>query len=313
MKKVLLYVTAGLVLMIVLSEFLNWIRVPFIMSLVYGTAALGVGVLLRAGQVSFGHAMYVMISGYTVAFLSQAFPELDGIILVIIATLFSLVIGMIFALFLVRYRSIFFGMLNLAISMVIYTVATKAYQVTGGSDGMQIARPSLFGFDMTRDAYETSLLLIMAFLVFGLVYAVQKFFLSAGGEAMASIKTNEDRLEYLGISAQKLLWKGYTISAGLCGLAGAFYGLTQGLVAPEMGYWLKSGELVFISILGGSGHAVGAFIAALVFEFVQMFATIVIGGAWQLVLGTALIAIIYFLPGGLTSLFGKKPIPQEAR
>lgn len=306
---------AGIVFLAVLglSVAFPWMRVPLIMALVYGTAALGVVVLLRAGQISFGHAMYMLISGYTVAFLSQAFPGMDGIILVLAGTGVSLVIGMVLGLFLVRYRGIFFGMLNLAISMVIFTIVTKFYGLTGGSDGMRVPRPSLFGADMDRAGYEATLLIILLVLAVVLVFSVQQFFRSSAGEAMASIKTNEDRLEYLGVSAKKLLWQGYALSAGLCGLAGAFYGLSQGLVTPEAGYWLKSGELVFISILGGSAHAIGVFVAALLFEFVKMYASILVGGSWQLVLGVTLIAIIYFLPDGLTSLLRKKRQAAEVR
>lgn len=306
---------AGIVFLAVLglSVAFPWMRVPLIMALVYGTAALGVVVLLRAGQISFGHAMYMLISGYTVAFLSEAFPGTDGIVLVLAGTGVSLVTGMVLGLFLVRYRGIFFGMLNLAISMVIFTIVTKFYGMTGGSDGMRVPRPSLFGADMDRAGYEATLLIILLILAVVLVFSVQQFFRSSAGEAMASIKTNEDRLEYLGVSAKKLLWQGYAVSAGLGGLAGAFYGLSQGLVTPEAGYWLKSGELVFISILGGSAHAIGVFVAALLFEFVKMYASILVGGSWQLVLGVTLIAIIYFLPDGLTSLLRKKRQTAEVR
>jgi len=233
-------------------------------------------------------------------------------VLVLLGTVVSTVFGMLLALFLVRYRGIFFGMLNLAISMVLFTVATKLYSLTGGSDGLQVPRPLLLGMELSRGGYEELLLGILLTAAVLLVFGVQTYFRSAAGEAMASIKSNEDRLEYLGLSAKRLMWKGYSLSAALCGLSGGFYALAQGLVAPEMGYWLKSGELVFISILGGSVHAVGAFIAALLFQFVKVYASILISGSWQLVLGVTLIAIIYFLPAGLTSLFGQKNKTKDA-
>lgn len=306
MNKNTLYIVIGALGLFALSSYQDWLRVPFIMGMIYGIAALGVVVLLRAGQVSFGHAMYIMVSAYAVGLISREFPQVDGVVLVVLGTMVSLVFGMILALFLVRYRGIFFGMLNLAISMVLFTVVSKLYGLTGGTDGMQIARPSLLGMDLGRNHYEFVLLGTLLTLGVVLIIATQKYFKSSAGEAMAAIKTNEDRLEYLGVSAKKLMWQGYAISAGLCGLSGAFYGLSQGIVAPEMGYWLKSGELVFISILGGSVHAIGAFIAALMFEFVKMYASSIMGGSWQLILGVTLIAIIYFIPEGLTSLFSKK-------
>ena len=303
MNKHTIYLLIAAVALFTLSMLMDWLRIPFIMAMVYGIAALGVVVLLRAGQVSFGHAMYIMVSAYTLGFAAKSFPQVDGVFLILLGTAVSLVFGMILALFLVRYRGIFFGMLNLAISMVLFTVVSKLYGLTGGTDGMQIPRPPMLGFDLNRSEYETLLLAMLLTIGVMSILAIQKYFRSSAGMAMASIKTNEDRLEYLGISAKKLMWQGYTISAALCGLSGAFYGLAQGLVAPEMGYWLKSGELVFISVLGGSVHAVGAFAAALMFEFVKMAASIFLGGSWQLVLGVTLIVIIYFIPEGLTSLF----------
>src|SRR5690606_33025414 len=289
-----------------LASAFPWLKIPLILGLGYGLAALGIGVLLRAGQVSFGHAMYACISGYTVAFLGQRYPGLDGMLLIVLGTLVSVVAGMLIGAFVVRYREIFFGMLNLAISMVLFTVLGKFYSLTGGTDGMRVERPSLMGFDLGRSAFETSLLVFVVIAALLVIWGVQRYFRSSAGEALAAIKSNETRLEYLVVSAKKILWQGYVLSAALCGLSGALFGLSQGLVTPEMGYWLRSGEFVFIAILGGSGHAVGAFVGALLYEFLKLYAAALVSGAWQLVLGATLIVIIYFLPDGLIGLLKKR-------
>ncbi|MGH8484944.1 MAG: branched-chain amino acid ABC transporter permease [Pseudomonas sp.] len=305
MRSLLLAVAAAVVILGVALTF-PWLKIPQILSLCYGLAALGIVVLLKAGQISFGHAMYACISGYVVAFVGKHYPALDGIVLIALGTLASVVAGMLIGAFVVRYREIFFGMLNLAISMVLFTVLGKFYELTGGTDGVRINRPTLFGFELTRDPYEIGLLLVVLALSVIATFGVQRYFRSSGGQALAAIKTNETRLEYLGISAKKVLWKGYVLSASLCGLSGALFGLSQGLVTPEMGYWLRSGEFVFIAILGGAGHAVGAFVGALLYEFLKMYAAVLVSGSWQLILGAILIVIIYFLPKGLTGLFGKR-------
>ncbi|MBF0674488.1 branched-chain amino acid ABC transporter permease [Pseudomonas sp.] len=289
-----------------LASAFPWLKIPLILGLCYGLAALGIGVLLRAGQISFGHAMYACISGYTVAFLGQRYPGLDGMLLIVLGTLVSVVAGMLIGAFVVRYREIFFGMLNLAISMVLFTVLGKFYSLTGGTDGMRVERPSLMGFDLGRSAFETSLLVFVVIAALLVIWGVQRYFRSSAGEALAAIKSNETRLEYLGVSAKTILWQGYVLSAALCGLSGALFGLSQGLVTPEMGYWLRSGEFVFIAILGGSGHAVGAFVGALLYEFLKLYAAALVSGAWQLVLGATLIVIIYFLPDGLIGLLKKR-------
>jgi len=135
--------------------------------------------------------------------------------------------------------------------------------------------------------------------------AVQRYCASVPGQALAAIKTNETRLEYLGISAKRVFWGAYVLSAGLCALGGSVFALAQGLVTPELGYWVRSGEIVFISILGGAGHAAGAFLGALVFEFVKLYAAALLTGAWQMVLGIALIVIIFAAPKGLVGLIDR--------
>jgi ABC-type branched-subunit amino acid transport system permease subunit len=283
-----------------------WLKLPLILGLCYGLAALGIVVLLRAGQISFGHAMYACIAGYVVAFLGQRYPSLDGLLLIAAGTVASVLASMLIGAFVVRYREIFFGMLNLALSMVLFTVLGKFYNLTGGTDGLRINRPELLGFQLERAPFELSLLVLVLAISLLVIFGVQRFFESSGGQALAAIKTNETRLEYLGISARKVLWKGYVLSASLCGLSGSLFGLSQGLVTPEMGYWLRSGEFVFIAILGGAGHAIGAFVGALLYEFLKMYAAALVSGSWQLVLGVILIVIIYFLPKGLTGLLRKR-------
>lgn len=306
MRKSLVGATVAGVILLAVGFSFPWLKIPLVLAFCYGMAALGIVVLLRAGQISFGHAMYFCIAGYVVAYLSDSFPKVDGLLLIVTGTLASVVAGMLIGAFVVRYREIFFGMLNLAISMVLFTVLGKFYAYTGGTDGLRVHRPTLLGFDLGRSDFESALLVLALVVSLGVIWGVQRYFRSSAGEALAAIKTNETRLEYLGVSVKRLLWQGYVLSALLCGFSGSLFALSQGLVTPEMGYWLRSGEFVFIAILGGSGHAVGAFVGALLYEFLKMYAAALVSGAWQLILGVTLIVIIYFLPKGLIGLVAKR-------
>lgn len=281
---------------------LPWIKTPAIFVLSYGLAALGVVVMLRGGQISFGHAMYACIAGYTVAFLQRAYPGLDGIGLIVAGVAVATVSGGIIGVFVVRYRAIFFGMLNLALSMVLFSLLAKMYEISGGTDGLRIDRPTLAGITFDRSGYESTLLIgsLVAAIFCG--WIVQRYFRSAAGEALAGIKTNEARLEYLGLSARRILWSGYVISAALVGLSGSLFALVQGLVTPEMGYWLRSGEFVFIAILGGSVHAIGAFMGAIVFTVIKLGAAAFLTGVWQMLLGITLIIVILAAPTGIAGL-----------
>lgn len=296
----------GVLLCLGLGLLFPWSKTPLIMGLCYGVAGLGVCILVRGGQVSFGHALYAAIAAYAVAFLARAHPETDGLLLIAVGIAASSLAGAVIGLFVVRYRGIFFGMLNLALSMVVFAMLGKLYNLTGGTDGLRINRPTMLGFVTERNEYETILLCLSVFLAALLVWLVQRYFKSASGEALAGIKSNETRLEYLGLSAKYILWQAYVGSAALVGLSGALFGLVQGLVTPDIGSWFRSGEYVFITILGGSGHALGVFLGAAVFEAVKLFAAAYMTGIWQMLLGLTLILVLLVAPDGIVGMLRHK-------
>lgn len=285
---------------------LPWTITPIIIGLTYAIAALGVSVMMRAGQVSFGHAMYACISAYTVAFLARAYPGLDTLTLIIAGVLMSVLSSAIIGIFMVRYRGIFFGMLNLALSMVLFALLGKLYHITGGTDGLRIERPPFLGMELSRGPYEFLLLILSLAIALSLAWWVQRYFRSGNGAALAAIKTNETRLEYLGFSAYIVMWRGYLLSATVVGFSGSLLALIQGLVTPELGLWLRSGEYVFIAILGGAGHAIGAFLGALVFEAVKLTSAAYFPGLWQFILGLTLIIVIFLFPTGFVGQLAKR-------
>lgn len=287
------------VLALLAGYFNSWVITPLVIGLTYGIAALGVSVMARAGQVSFGHAMYACISAYALAFMAKAYPGMDAFILIIISVVISTVFSALIGVFVVRYRGIFFGMLNLALSMVLFALLGKMYEYTGGTDGIRISRPTLAGFTLERNEFEFALLVMTIVGALLLAWVVQRYFKSGNGEALSAIKTNETRLEYLGISARFVMWKGYLLSAAIVAYSGALLGLMQGLVTPEIGAWLRSGEYVFITILGGSVHAAGAFVGAAIFESVKLISSAYFPGFWQMILGLTLILVIFLVPRGV--------------
>ena len=282
-----------------------WLKTPLLLALANGLAVAGVIVLIRAGQVSFGNAMFACLAGYGAAFMARAW-QLDALLLIGLSAVLAALAGAVIGLFIVRYRGIFFGMLNLALSMVLFSVLGKFGAVTGGTDGLRFDRPTLGFVHLEREGFETALLVLALFMAVMAGWLVQRYFASVSGQALAAIKSNETRLEYLGISARRVFWGGYVLAATLCGLGGSLFALAQGLVTPEMGYWVRSGELVFIAILGGSGHALGAFIGAFVFEFMKLYAAALLTGAWQLVMGLVLLAMVFLAPRGVFGMIERR-------
>ncbi len=307
--KIVVIILALLALLLPLA--MPWIKTPLILGTAFGVAALGISILIISGQISFGHAMFVCSGGYAVAFISRKWTHMDSTVLLLMGAGTGVILGIIVGSFVVRYRAIFFGMLNLALSMVLFAALGKFFNLTGGTDGLRLERAPFFGMHLERDAFESLLLVVGVVLALLSGWLVQRYLRSVAGQALAALKTNETRLEYVGISAYQTLWIGYIISAALCGLSGAIFAIAQGLVTPEMGYWVRSGEIVFVAILGGVGHPVGAFIGAGIFEFVKLFAAAYLTGAWQMVLGFVLIAMVFLAPRGLSAMLEEKPAQKR--
>jgi ABC-type branched-subunit amino acid transport system permease subunit len=263
---------------------------------------LGIILLLQAGQVSFGHAMFFACGAYAAAFWGKYVGGGDILLYLLLGAVSSTVFGLIVGLFVVRYREIFFGMLNLAFSMVLWSLLEKMFSYTNGADGIRVARPHLLGMAFTPETFQYVVLYVSLLIAIVAFLGVQRYLDSPLGHMLRAIKSNETRLEYLGTSARRVLLVGYVFSAFLGGIGGALVAIIQQIATPEFGFWTKSGEFVFIAILGGGAHAFGAFAGAAMFEAVRFYAAAHLANAWQLILGVVLIVIILYAPGGLIGL-----------
>jgi branched-chain amino acid transport system permease protein len=110
----------------------------------------------------------------------------------------------------------------------------------------------------------------------------------------------------MGVSARRVLLFAYVLSALMGGTAGGLVAMTSRHVTPQLAYWTSSGELVFIAILGGAGSALGPFLGAAAFELVRVYAAAAVAEAWQLILGTVLLLVILFAPGGLWGILSSR-------
>jgi ABC-type branched-subunit amino acid transport system permease subunit len=274
----------------------------FALILAKGIVVLGIVLLLQAGQVSFGHAMFFATGAYAAAFWGRYVGGGDILLFLVLGGVSSTIFGLIVGLFVVRYREIFFGMLNLAFSMVLWSLLEKMYRYTNGADGIRVPRPSLLGFTFTPETFQYVVLYLCLFIAVAAFYGVQRYLDSPLGHMLRAIKSNETRLEYLGTSARRVLLVGYVISAFLGGIGGTLVAVIQQIATPEFGYWTKSGEFVFIAVLGGGAHAFGAFAGAAMFECVRFYAAAHLADSWQLILGVVLIVIILYAPNGLIGL-----------
>lgn len=277
-----------------------------VLILAKGIVVLGIIILLQAGQVSFGHAMFFAVGAYTAGFWGRNLGGGDLLAYLAVGAALATLAGLVVGLFVVRYREIFFGMLNLAFSMVLWSLLEKMFHITNGADGIRVARPLIAGMSFSADVFPFVLLYVTLAIAVVVTLLVQCFLESPVGNMLRAIKSNETRLEYLGISARRVLLIGYVISAALGGIGGVLVAVAQQIATPEFAYWTKSGEFVFIAILGGVGNALGAFAGSAVFEFVRFYASAKLANSWQLILGLVLIGIILFAPNGLIGIWRRR-------
>lgn len=286
-----------------------WLQFVLTIAVAEGFAALGIGLLLRADLVSLGHAMFFACGAYTVAFM-QRFGVHDILLLLIAATVISTAAGMVVGAFMVRYRAIFFAMLNLAVSMVVFALLAKLYGLTGGTDGMDVSKPTAFGVALAQATFANTTFYGGLILMLAIGFIVQRYIASPLGQALSAVGSNEVRVQYLGISVYGILLTAYTISAALAGLGGAIAAMTIGHVLPEMSYWTQSGDLLLMAVLGGVSGAAGPFVGAIFLGLVHTAATAYAKQFWNLITGAALIIVIFFLPTGLygigARLFSRK-------
>src|SRR6266545_8042176 len=115
------------------------------------SVSLAVALFLRANQVTFGHAMFYAVGAYTVGFSVKWFGMRDVAILLPLGALLGAAVAALIGLIMTRYREVFFAMLNLAFSMMLYGVLLKLYWITAGTDGLSAGEPRFFGVAPPRE------------------------------------------------------------------------------------------------------------------------------------------------------------------
>jgi branched-chain amino acid transport system permease protein len=301
--------TLGLVLLalLVFGQFLpQWTLFLVTVALAKGLVVLGLMILLRCGLVSFGQALYYCIGAYAAGMLGRLFGASDVLTLMLAGMAASGLVGFVLGFLLARYRSIFFGLLSLAVSMILYGLLVKT-EALGSSDGFHVLPSTLFGLRPADAWVRYTVLAVAVVVAFIAALLVHRYLGTPLGRLAPAIKDNEIRVEYMGASARRAIHVKYVIAAALAGLGGALAATTVGHIDPEMAYWTTSGEFIFITILAGTGNVIAPFLGALVFGVIQTVAFSISPNTWQMVLGGSLLVVIVFLPNGLWSLFrGRK-------
>ncbi|GAB4179159.1 MAG: hypothetical protein OHK0026_11940 [Rhodocyclaceae bacterium] len=287
----------------------KWLSFLVSLSIGLGLVVAGTLILMRAGLVSFGQGLYYCAGGYAAGVAGRYWGISDAFAVLAFGLAASVAIAAVLGLLLARYREIFFAMFTLAFSMILYGLLSKS-QALGSTDGFNIARASFAGYTPEGGSAQIWLYTLAVLLGGACAAALARYLRSATGYAGDAVRENEVRVEYLGLSAYRLIYMKYLLAGGLGGLGGALTALASGHVGPEMAYWTTSGEFVFVALLGGTAHVAAAFGASFLFELIRTYAFELSPYTWQMVLGVVLLAIVLYLPNGLWSLLAARGRPH---
>ena len=284
---------------------------------VFAIACMALNILIgHTGLVSFGHGAWFGLAAYVAAMAQRSLlpgsfwaPLLIG--LAVVAVLSAL-----FGMLILRRRGVYFSLLTLALSAMLYVIAFRWTDVTGGENGLGgITRPPIIGLDMESSGsfyWLTALigLLVVAFLA--------RFHDSPVGRVLVAIRENEQRARFLGYSTDRYKLLAFTLSATLTGLAGILLLFKNRMTSADPISVVFSGDLLAMVVIGGMrsffGPAVGALFFILFREFLSIYTE-----NWQFWFGLLFVGFVVFSPSGLTGVvarltapFRKQPVEAAA-
>jgi ABC-type branched-subunit amino acid transport system permease subunit len=256
-------------------------------------AVMGLNILVgHTGLVSFGHGAWFGIGAYGAAILQRhlvpgdmALPALGSLLIVAAGSLLA-------GALILRRRGVYFSLLTLALTAMLYAVAFRWTAVTGGESGFGgVSRWAVM--DDPRLYYA-----LVALVAFAVVWGLRRFHASPVGTVLVAIRENEDRARFLGYNVQRYKMVVCIVSAILTGLGGAIYPVRSAFATPDLLLWTESGEFIISVMIGGLGTLVGPVIGGAFFTLLRDKVSSYVD--WYfIVIGLVLIVIVLFMPKGL--------------
>jgi branched-chain amino acid transport system permease protein len=258
-----LVATLVMALAFVVAPFVGVYPVFLMKALCFALYACAFNLLIGyGGLLSFGHAMFLGVAGYASAYSAKnwGFPPEAAILF---ATALSALLGLVSGLVAIRRQGIYFAMITLALSQMIFFFCLQATSITGGEDGIQsVPRGRMFG------VLDLSNTLVMYYVVLAIFLAafllIHRIIHSPFGNVLKTIRDNEPRAISLGYDAERYKLLAFVLSATLTGLAGATKAIVFQLASLTDVHWSMSGEVVLMTLLGGMGTIFGPVVGAFI-------------------------------------------------
>lgn len=250
------------------------------------------------GQLSFGQAAFYGLGGYTVAMLLTKL-QFNFWLSLVAGVMVAGIVGLMVGYFCVKLRGIYFAILTLAFGQLLFVIIYKWHDFTGGDDGIQ----GVFPPELLRAPIRYYYFILIVFAAS--VYLLWKVVNSPFGYVLKAMRENPERTEFLGINIARYQLMAFVMAAAFSGLAGALWAPFYRSVAPFHLMWVKSGEPVMATILGGSttffGPVVGTFLMTFLHAYVLGFTYF-----WPVIMGSFILVVIFFLPGGILGFAQEK-------
>ena len=295
-------VYAALLLILAPAPFVfEWINQPFYLDLLSRALILAIAVVSLnlilgfGGMVSLGHAAYIGIGAYCVGIPSY-YDFYSGWLHLALALSVSASFALLTGAISLRTKGVYFIMITMAFSQMAYFTFLSLEEY-GADDGLVIYSRSEFPEWMTMDSGTSLYYWIFTLLLLSLFF-VHRLVHSRFGRVIVGSKFNEQRMQALGFNTYRYRLVCYVISAMICSLAGMLLGNFTGFISPDMIGWARSGELIFMVIIGGTGTFFGPLVGTIVFVLLEEFLSL-ITVYWHLIFGIMLVALVLFGKGGI--------------
>ena len=284
---------------------------------IFALACMALNILVGyTGLVSFGHGAWFGLAAYAAGLAQRAWFPGSFLLPLVVGLVTVFVMAAVFGFLILRRRGVYFSLLTLALSAMLYSVAFRWTELTGGENGLGgIVRPVYAGvsFDSALNYY-----MLVALLAFGALIGLWRFHRSPLGTVLVAIRENEQRARFLGYPTNRCKLFAFVASAMLTGFAGMLLLFNNRMTSAEPISVAFSGELLAMVIIGGMRSFLGPALGALFFVIFRDSLSRLTEN-WLLFFGLLFVAFVVFSPTGLVGMYQKltarwrpKPVGEAA-
>lgn len=274
---------------------------------IFAIACMALNILVgHTGLVSFGHGAWFGLGAYAAGLAQKHLFPGDTVLPFLVGLLLVAASSALFGMLILRRRGVYFSLLTLALSAMLYAIAFRWTKVTGGEDGLGgITRPHLFGIN-----FETSqpYYVLVAIIGMAVVYVLWRFHNAPAGTVLVAIRENEQRARFVGYATNRYKLIAFVLSATLTGVAGMLLLFNNRMTSAEPISVVFSGELLAMVVIGGMRSFLGPALGALFFVIFRDYLSSVTEN-WLFLFGLLFVCFIIFSPTGLVGVYQRLTAP----